>query len=80
MSDIKLVSTVGDDALFSGKLDDKQIYVGIWVDDMPILVPDDVTGDCVHDILREKFEIHNLGHAKKVLGMEVHQNNETKHI
>ena len=80
LSDIKLVSTVGDDALFSGKLNNKQIFVGVWVEDMPILVPNDETGNLVHDFLKEKFEIHDLGEAKKVLGMEVFRNKETGHI
>ena len=80
LSDIKLVSTVGDDALFSGKLENKRIFIGVWVDDMPVLVPDEETGDLIRDILSEKFEIHDLGHATKVLGMEVHQNKDTKNI
>ena len=80
LSDIKLVSTVGDDALFSGKLNNKRIFVGVWVDDMPVLVPDDETGDQVRDFLKEKFEIHDLGEAKKVLGMEVFRDRETGHV
>ena len=44
---------------------------------MPVLVPDDQTGNDVHDILKQHFEIHDLGDAKKVLGMEIHQNEET---
>ena len=71
LSNIKLISPAGDDALFSGKLDGKQIYVGMWVDDMPILIPDQETGDLVREILKEKFEIHDLGDATKVLGMEI---------
>ena len=38
LSDIKLVSPAGDDAIFSGKLNGKQIFIGMWVDDMPVAV------------------------------------------
>ena len=77
LSDIKLISLVGDDAMFSGQLNGKQIYVGVWVDDMPVLVPDDETGDEIRDILKKKFEIHDLGDAKNVLGMEIYRNDKT---
>ena len=44
---------------------------------MPVLVPDDVTGDEIRDILKKKFEIHDLGDAKKVLGMEIIRDRKT---
>ena len=77
LTDIKLISTVGDDAMFSRKLNGKLIYIGVWVDDMPIAVPDDSTGDEIKNILQQNFEIHDLGDAKKILGMELNRNNET---
>ena len=80
LTDLKLISPAGDDAIFSGKLDGKQIFVGVWVDDMPIIVPDDETGNAIKAILEEKFEIHTLGEAKKVLGMEIHRENEIGQI
>ena len=76
LSDIKLVSPAGDDAIFSGKLNGKQIFIGVWVDDMSVAVPNDETGDAVKAILEEKFKIHDLGKARKVLGMEIHRNSK----
>ena len=77
LMEVELVSTIGDEAIFIGNLQGKPIYVGVFVDNMPVAVPNMETGDKFRELLKACFHVHDLGQVKCILGMEFHQDPST---
>jgi len=62
-----------DPCLFYAKEDNKFLYCGIHVDDMPTVCSDDEFERRFMDKIKQYIDMKDLGEAKSVLGMQVEQ-------
>ena len=58
-----------DSAVYMGDVDGVRVFVGVYVDDMPILASDIATVEKVKKLIADKYEIKDLGEIKYILGI-----------
>lgn len=70
-----------DSCVYLRELDDgSHIYLLLYVDDMLIAAKDKGRINKLKKELSSEFEMKDLGGAKKILGMEIHRDRESKKL
>ena len=71
LSDMRLHPHPHDSAVYLGDVDGHCVFIGIYVDDMPILASNLSTVMKVKDFIASRYEIKDLGEIKFILGIRV---------
>ena len=58
-------------AVYMGTMDGERVFIGIYVDDMPVLAETVATVIKIKSLIAEKYEIKDLGEIQYILGIHV---------
>ncbi|GAQ93539.1 hypothetical protein KFL_016330010 [Klebsormidium nitens] len=72
------VAFMADEALFTGIVAGKRVYLVVWVDDILVAARGAERIAKVKPHLLEKFDVHDLGEATYFLGMELTRNRKAR--
>lgn len=67
-----------DSCIYYKQINDSKIYLLLYVDDMLISCKEKKHLNTVKGILKSEFGIKDLGHARKILGIEISKDRENK--